>query len=121
MYRWCATNPILLQIPIVGILAADDPSVRSTVAAIERELVIDGSCYATRPERASMVYRLAKALSCRAASGSPTITRCRTGAAEARAPFESLPSLEIDVGLFAEVYDPKREPQELSHGTREGG
>src|SRR4029077_17020349 len=40
----------LLRLPIVGFLPADDPRVRGTVAAIERELVSDGFVLRYRSE-----------------------------------------------------------------------
>ena len=55
----------LLLIPLVGFLPPDDPRVRGTVAAIERELVVDG-LRAALPDRAaaSTACRRAKARSC---------------------------------------------------------
>lgn len=39
----------LLRLPLVGFLPADDPRVRGTVAAIERELLEDGLVLRYRP------------------------------------------------------------------------
>ena len=40
----------LLRLPLVGFLPADDPRVRGTVAAIERELLEDGLVLRYRPD-----------------------------------------------------------------------
>ena len=45
-----ALDASLLLNPLVGFLAADDPRVRGTVAAIERELMIDGIVLRYRSE-----------------------------------------------------------------------
>ena len=67
------------------------------------------------------VCRREKASFSRAASGLPTITRCRTATPKHRALFERLLSLRNDVGLLAEEYDPQAQrqvgnfPQAFSH------
>ena len=57
-----------LLIPLVGFLPAEDPRVKSTVEAIERELIW---CSAMTVRSASMVCRWARVCFCRARSGSP--------------------------------------------------
>ena len=45
----------LLQIPLVGFLPADDPRVKGTVAAIQRELMVDGLVHRYPPEGSQAV------------------------------------------------------------------
>ena len=63
----------VLMMPLVGFLPMTDPRVSRTVAAVERDLTVDGFVlrYDTRI-RAWMACLLAKARFCRAVSGSPT-------------------------------------------------
>jgi GH15 family glucan-1,4-alpha-glucosidase len=111
----------LLMMPLVGFLPASDPRVRSTVEAIERELVVDG-----------FVRRYA---STEGADGLPpgegTFLPCSfwlvdnlnlMGRSEdARQLFDRLVGLCNDVGLLAEEYDPELKrlvgnfPQAFSH------
>jgi GH15 family glucan-1,4-alpha-glucosidase len=98
----------LLLIPLVGFLPCDDPRVHSTVAAVERELVVDGFVQRYRPETSSHVDGLPP--------GEGTFLPCTFWLAdnlallgrraEARAIFERLLSLRNDVGLLSEQYDP---------------
>jgi GH15 family glucan-1,4-alpha-glucosidase len=98
----------LLMMPLVGFLAPNDPRVRGTVAAIERELVVDGFVLRYRPETSEHVDGLPP--------GEGTFLPCTFWLAdnlallgrrrEARAIFERLLSLRNDVGLLAEQYDP---------------
>ena len=98
----------LLMLPLVGFLRADDPRVRGTVAAIERELVVDGFVLRYHPEASAHVDGLPP--------GEGTFLPCTFWLAdnlallgrrqEARAIFERLLSLRNDVGLLAEQYDP---------------
>jgi GH15 family glucan-1,4-alpha-glucosidase len=98
----------LLLIPLVGFLPCDDPRVHSTLAAVERELVVDGFVQRYRPETSSHVDGLPP--------GEGTFLPCTFWLAdnlallgrraEARAIFERLLSLRNDVGLLSEQYDP---------------
>jgi GH15 family glucan-1,4-alpha-glucosidase len=112
-----------LLIPIVGFLPPDDPRVRGTVAAIERELLHDG-----------LVFRYTQG-----AGGTDDGLPPGEGAflacsfwlidnyvlagrrTEAEAAFERLCALCNDVGLLAEEYDPRTRramgnfPQAFSH------
>jgi len=111
----------LLLIPLVGFLAADDPRVSGTVAAIERELLVDG--LVRRYSSASGVDGLPP--------GEGTFLPCSFWLADnfallgrqqdAEALFERLLSLSNEVGLLPEEYDPLARrmlgnfPQALTH------
>ncbi len=111
----------LLLIPQVGFLPPDDPRVRGTIAAIERELIIDGLVlrYSTESGVDALPAGEGAFLPC-----SFWLADCYalTGRrAQAEALFERLLSLRNDVGLFAEEYDPRTGrmlgnfPQALTH------
>jgi GH15 family glucan-1,4-alpha-glucosidase len=107
-YGGSQVDASLLMMPLVGFLAPNDPRVRGTVAAIERELVVDGFVLRYRPETSEHVDGLPP--------GEGTFLPCTFWLAdnlallgrrqEARAIFERLLSLRNDVGLLAEQYDP---------------
>jgi GH15 family glucan-1,4-alpha-glucosidase len=107
-YGGSQVDASLLMLPLVGFLRADDPRVRGTVAAIERELVVDGFVLRYHPESSQHVDGLPP--------GEGTFLPCTFWLAdnlallgrrrEARAIFERLLSLRNDVGLLAEQYDP---------------
>jgi GH15 family glucan-1,4-alpha-glucosidase len=111
----------LLLMPIVGFLPADDPRVRGTVAAIERELMADGLVlrYRTKTGVDGLPPGEGVFLPCSFWLADNYTQQNRD--AEARALFERLLSLRNDVGLLAEEYDPqaKRQvgnfPQAFSH------
>jgi GH15 family glucan-1,4-alpha-glucosidase len=65
----------LLLMPLVGFLPPEDPRVRATIDAIQRELVFDGLVIRIRPCTASTDCRPARHRSCPARSGSPTASR----------------------------------------------
>lgn len=111
----------LLLIPQVGFLPPDDPRVRGTVEAIERNLVVDG--LALRYSTATAVDALPP--------GEGTFLPCSFWLADAlvligrredgEALFERLLALRNDVGLLSEEYDPRARrmlgnfPQALTH------
>jgi len=113
----------LLQIPLVGFLPADDPRVKGTVAAIQRELTVDGLVHRYPPEGSQSVDGLPP--------GEGTFLACTFWLAdnlvlmgrreEALAIFERLLTLRNDVGLLAEELDPAlgrqlgNFPQAFSH------
>jgi carbohydrate kinase (thermoresistant glucokinase family) len=111
----------LLLIPLVGFLPPDDPRVRGTVAAIERELMIDGLVlrYRTQAEIDGLPPGEGVFLPC--SFWLANNYRLQHRDAEARVLFERLLSLRNDVGLLAEEYDPhaRRQlgnfPQAFSH------
>ncbi|MEO6897551.1 MAG: glycoside hydrolase family 15 protein, partial [Caldimonas sp.] len=111
----------LLLIPLVGFLPPDDPRVLGTIAAVERELVVDG--FAMRYSTASGVDNLP--------GGEGAFLPCTfwladalavTGRrAEAEALFDKLVARCNDVGLLSEEIDPRSGrmlgnfPQALTH------
>ncbi|HEX2158020.1 MAG TPA: glycoside hydrolase family 15 protein [Actinomycetes bacterium] len=113
----------LLLIPLVGFLPADDPRVKGTVAAIQRELTVDGLVHRYPPEGSQSVDGLPP--------GEGTFLACTFWLAdnlvlmgrreEALAIFERLLTLRNDVGLLAEEFDPASGrqlgnfPQAFSH------
>jgi carbohydrate kinase (thermoresistant glucokinase family) len=111
----------LLLIPLVGFLPADDPRIRGTVAAIERELMVDGLVlrYRTQSDIDGLAPGEGLFLPCSFWLANNYKLQHRD--AEARALFERLLSLRNDVGLLAEEYDPaaRRQlgnfPQAFSH------
>jgi GH15 family glucan-1,4-alpha-glucosidase len=111
----------LLMIPVVGFLPADDPRVRGTVAAIERELMVDGFVlrYQTKTDVDGLPPGEGAFLPCSFWLADNYALQNRD--AEASALFERLLSLRNDVGLLAEEYDPHAQrqvgnfPQAFSH------
>jgi GH15 family glucan-1,4-alpha-glucosidase len=111
----------LLLIPQVGFLAADDPRVAGTIAAIERHLMVDGLVlrYSTATDIDALPAGEGAFLACSfwLADGYLLTGRRK----EAEALFERLLALGNDVGLFAEEYDPRAQrmlgnfPQALTH------
>jgi GH15 family glucan-1,4-alpha-glucosidase len=111
----------LLLIPQVGFLPPDDPRVIGTIAAIERELIVEGLVlrYSTDTGIDALPAGEGAFLPC-----SFWLADCYalTGRrAEAEALFERLLALRNDVGLLAEEYDPRAKrmlgnfPQALTH------
>jgi carbohydrate kinase (thermoresistant glucokinase family) len=111
----------LLLIPLVGFLPADDPRVRGTVAAIERELMIDGLVLRYRTRAAIDGLPPGEGVFLPCSFWLANNYRLQHRDAEARALFERLLSLRNDVGLLAEEYDPQARrqlgnfPQAFSH------
>jgi GH15 family glucan-1,4-alpha-glucosidase len=111
----------LLLIPQVGFLAADDPRVIGTIAAVEKHLLVDGLVlrYSTATNVDALPAGEGAFLACSFwLADSYLLTGRRT---EAEALFERLLALGNDVGLFAEEYDPRARrmlgnfPQALTH------
>ena len=118
-----ALDASLLMVPLVGFLPPDDERVRGTVAAIERELLIDGFVLRYRSEEVSHVDGLPP--------GEGAFLLCTFWLADnyalagrfeqARALFERLLAIRNDLGLLAEQYDPRAGrmlgnfPQAFSH------
>jgi GH15 family glucan-1,4-alpha-glucosidase len=113
----------LLQIPLVGFLPADDPRVKGTVAAIERELMADGLVHRYPPEGSEKVDGLPPGegpfLACTFWLADNLVLMGRWE--EAAGIFERLLALRNDVGLLAEEFDPATGrqlgnfPQAFSH------
>jgi GH15 family glucan-1,4-alpha-glucosidase len=111
----------LLLIPLTGFLSCADPRVQSTVAAIQRDLTVDGLVlrYRTHESLDGLPPGEGVFLAC---SFWLADVLCMLGRRqEARALFERLVGLANDVGLFAEEYDPAARrflgnfPQAFSH------
>lgn len=111
----------LLLIPQVGFLSPEDPRVRGTVAAIERELLLDGLVlrYSTATDVDALPEGEGTFLPC---SFWLADARVLTGRrAEAVELFERLLALRNDVGLLSEEYDPRAGhllgnfPQAMTH------
>jgi GH15 family glucan-1,4-alpha-glucosidase len=111
----------LLMMPIVGFLPPDDPRIRGTVAAIERELLAGGfvARYRTESNVDGLPPGEGAFLPCSFWLADNYAMQGRVK--EATALFERLLALRNDVGLLAEEYDPivKRQlgnfPQAFSH------
>jgi len=112
----------LLLLPIVGILEANDPRFVSTVAAIRRELSVDGLLYRYHADEGGVDGLPAGEGAFLACSFWLVEVLAMQGEQdEAEALFDRLLSLRNDVGLLAEEYDPiaKRQlgnfPQAFTH------
>jgi GH15 family glucan-1,4-alpha-glucosidase len=111
----------LLLLPLVGFLPPDDPRMMGTVAAIQRELTVDGLVlrYRTHADIDGLPPGEGQFLACSFWLADNLILQGRHR--EARALFERLVGLCNDVGLLAEEYDPRTQrqlgnfPQAFSH------
>ena len=112
----------LLMIPLVGFLPPDDPRVQGTIAAIERELSVDGLILRYRPEKEGVDGLPGEEGAFLACSFWLVDAMALCGRREdARALFERLLELRTPTGLLAEEYDVKlgrlcgNFPQAFSH------
>jgi GH15 family glucan-1,4-alpha-glucosidase len=111
----------LLRIPVVGFLPPQDERVRGTVAAIERELMVDGLVlrYRTEDTKDGLPVGEGAFLPCSFWYADNLVLLGRVE--EAKALFDRLIGLCNDVGLLAEEYDPRARrmlgnfPQAFSH------
>jgi GH15 family glucan-1,4-alpha-glucosidase len=111
----------LLLIPTLGFLPPDDPRVRGTIAAIERDLMVDGLVlrYHTAATDDGLPPGEGAFLACTFWLADAYVLMGRVD--EARELFEHLLSLRNDVGLLAEEYDTRARrmlgnyPQAFSH------
>ena len=111
----------LLLLPLVGFLPPDDPRIKGTVAAIQRDLTVDGLVmrYRTHEHVDGLPPGEGLFLACSFWLADNLILQGRRR--EARALFERLIGLCNDVGLLAEEYDPRSKrqlgnfPQAFSH------
>ena len=116
-----ALDASLLLMPSLGFLPHGDPRIRGTVAAIERDLLVDGFVlrYRTEDGKDGLPGGEGAFLACSFWLAAAMHLQGRT--AEARALFERLLGLCNDVGLLSEEYDPKAGrftgnfPQAFSH------
>jgi GH15 family glucan-1,4-alpha-glucosidase len=120
-YESAHLDASLLLIPQVGFLPPDDPRVLGTIAAIERDLMLDGLVlrYSTESGVDALPAGEGAFLPC-----SFWLADCYALCGrrkEGEALFEKLLTLRNDVGLFAEEYDPRARrmlgnfPQALTH------
>ena len=120
-YGGTQLDATLLRLPLVGFLSPDDPRVRSTVEAVEAELVVDGLVrrYDTSASDDGVPGGEGLFLACSfwLAEAYALIGRH----ADAKALFERLLKLRNDVGLLSEEYAPDTQrlvgnfPQAFSH------
>jgi GH15 family glucan-1,4-alpha-glucosidase len=111
----------LLLLPLTGFLPVNDARVRGTIAAIERDLTVDGLVLRYRSETAEDGLPPGEApfLACSFWLADTFVLQGRH--AEARALFEKLLALRNDVGLLSEEYDVSHKrlvgnfPQAFSH------
>jgi GH15 family glucan-1,4-alpha-glucosidase len=111
----------LLLMATVGFLPPSDPRVIGTVAAVERDLVVDGFVlrYATRQELDGLEPGEGAFLACSFWLADNLSLQGRWD--EARAIFDRLLAIRNDVGLLSEQYDPRARrlvgnfPQAFSH------
>ena len=111
----------LLLIPQLGFLPPEDPRVRGTIEAIERELVCDGfvNRYPTRPGIDGLPSGEGVFLACSFwLANSLSLIGRRNDAVKL---FERLLAVRNDLGLLSEEYDPRSGrllgnfPQAFSH------
>ena len=116
-----ALDASLLMMPLVGFLPASDPRVQGTIAAIERELLVDGFVhrYSTLTAVDGLPPGEGSFLLC---SFWLADNLCLLGRqADAEALFERVLAVRNDVGLLAEAYDVSHKrlvgnfPQAFSH------
>ncbi|HEX4167886.1 MAG TPA: glycoside hydrolase family 15 protein [Bryobacteraceae bacterium] len=111
----------VLMLPLVGFLPAEDPRIKNTVAAIEKDLMQDGFVlrYDTSSHVDGLSGREGVFLACSFWLVDNYVLQGRTE--EAKQLFERLLALRNDVGLLSEEYDPKdcrqlgNFPQAFSH------
>ncbi|HEX7667738.1 MAG TPA: glycoside hydrolase family 15 protein, partial [Polyangiaceae bacterium] len=110
-----------LLMPLVGFLPIDDPRVKSTIKAVESDLLIDGFVrrYRTKTSTDGLPPGEGCFLPCSFWLADAYVLQGRMD--EARALFEKLAALANDVGLISEEYDPVRKhmlgnfPQAFTH------
>lgn len=111
----------LLRIPLVGFLPSNDPRVKGTVEAIERELVQGDFVwrYLAGPETDGLPGTEGAFLLCSFWLADTYLLQGRV--AEARRIFQTMLSIRNDVGFLSEEYDPVARrlvgnfPQAFSH------
>ena len=111
----------LLRIPMVGFLPADDPRVRSTVTAVERDLVVDGLVRRYDTESGEDGLPPGEGLFLACSFWLAEAYHLTGRPADARKLFDRLVGLCNDVGLLSEEYAPETGrlvgnfPQAFSH------
>lgn len=116
-----ALDASLLLIPTVYFLPADDPRMLGTVAAIERELMVDGFVLRYRNEESCDGLKGNEGAFLACSFWLASVMHMQGRVDEARALFDRLVGLCNDVGLLSEEYDPVAKrltgnfPQAFSH------
>ena len=117
-----AMDASVLMAPLIGFLPPDDPRIRSTIEAVERDLLEDGFILRYRPHDENVDGLPGKDGAFLACSFWFASCLHWIGETEkARAWFDRLLELRNDLGLLAEEYDPKAKrqlgnfPQAFSH------
>ncbi len=117
-----ALDASILMMPMVGFLPPEDERVRNTIAAVERELLVDGFVLRYKPQEENvdgLPGNEGVFLPC-----SFWLVNCLDLVGrkqEARQMFERLLTLRNDLGLLSEEYDPRTKrhlgnfPQAFSH------
>ena len=111
----------LLRIPAVGFLPIDDPRVAGTIAASERDLVVDGLVLRYRTESGADGLPPGEGVFLACSFWLVDAYRAQGRIAEADALLGRLLSLRNDLGLLSEEYDPAAKrlvgnfPQAFSH------
>jgi GH15 family glucan-1,4-alpha-glucosidase len=120
-YDSTAVDASLLMIPLVGFLPPDDPRVRATIDAIERELVVDGLVLRYRTEESTDGLPPGEGFFLPCSFWLADNMALCGRHAQAEALFERLLALRNDVGLLSEEYDLHNQralgnmPQALTH------
>jgi GH15 family glucan-1,4-alpha-glucosidase len=120
-YGSTALDASLLLLPNVGFLPADDPRIRGTITAIEKDLLVDGFLlrYDTHHSDDGLPGGEGAFLACSFWLADAYVLLGRLD--DAQRLFERLLTLRNDVGLLAEEYDTKAGrmvgnfPQAFSH------
>src|SRR5205085_9103366 len=103
-----ALDASLLMMPMVGFLPIEDERVRNTIAAIERDLLVDGFVLRYRPQEEKVDGWPGNEGVCLPCSFWFANCLDMIGRKEdARALFERLLGLRNDLGLLSEEYDPR--------------
>jgi len=116
-----ALDASLLLMPMSGFLPADDPRVVGTVAAIERDLMVDGLVRRYRTDECGDGLPPGEGVFLACSFWFVDNLRMQGRIDEATAMFTRLIDLANDVGLLAEEYDPAAKrlvgnfPQAFSH------
>jgi GH15 family glucan-1,4-alpha-glucosidase len=111
----------LLRIPSIGFLPATDERVRSTVEAIERELLVDGFVRRYDTSRAGDGFPPGEGMFLACSFWLADAYQMLGRIQEAEALFERLLGLRNELGLLSEEYDPGKQclvgnfPQAFSH------
>lgn len=111
----------LLLLPLVGFLPPEDPRIQGTIAAVEKDLIVNGlvARYNTNSEVDGLPGDEGAFLACSFWLVDNYVQQARMS--EARELFERLLALRNDVGLLSEEYDPREGrmlgnfPQAFSH------